>query len=478
MNGHCRREPQDRPKSKHEIPGCAPWILLKTRLGRRFVHNTETKESLWKFPQHVVGGVVEYDIQERKRKERGEDEQKVPAAQPKPEEAPVGQSVRPSGTGEAEDGKVVSDIATAAGEPQPQKDEDIEEIEEIEVTDDEEEFPDDNPTKRQRTEGSQDGEAQQYEFGEDDMAYQLAQMEGMQDQEMDDYAGEEEGTWDDAEEDQGALEDESRAAFKDLLDDLSISPFTTWESVIDAGRIVEDYRYTLLPNTKSRKEVFVEWSADRIQKVKAEKEKQARQDPRIPYLALLQKHATPKLYWPEFKRKYKKEPEMKDLKLSDKEREKLYRDHINRTTKSSEPALKADLRDLLKSIPASTAWHRDSSLDGPLPPALQADVRYISLKPKVRDSVVADFIRTLPEPDEALDEHQREELARKKAERSKQEKALRERQRMVDEARRKRRRDLDEGRDALDREAQELHRAMRVGREGLVAHLDGVKRPS
>jgi hypothetical protein len=51
--------------------------------------------------------------------------------------------------------------------------------------------------------------------------------------------------------------------------------------------------------------------------------------PRLPYLALLEKHGTPKLYWPEFKRKFKKEPEMRDNKLSDKDREKWYRDYMS-----------------------------------------------------------------------------------------------------------------------------------------------------
>ncbi len=51
--------------------------------------------------------------------------------------------------------------------------------------------------------------------------------------------------------------------------------------------------------------------------------------PRIPYLAFLQTHATPKLYWPEFRRKHKREPEMRDTKLPDREREKWYREYIS-----------------------------------------------------------------------------------------------------------------------------------------------------
>ncbi len=52
--------------------------------------------------------------------------------------------------------------------------------------------------------------------------------------------------------------------------------------------------------------------------------------PLIVYLTFLEKHASLKLYWPEFRRKYKAAPEMRDPKLTDKQREKWYRDFVNR----------------------------------------------------------------------------------------------------------------------------------------------------
>src|SRR5579871_4492695 len=64
-----RKEQADRPKHKYEIPGCAPWVLVKTKLGRRFVHNTETGESFWKFPEDVMKGVIEFDRREREKRE-------------------------------------------------------------------------------------------------------------------------------------------------------------------------------------------------------------------------------------------------------------------------------------------------------------------------------------------------------------------------------------------------------------------------
>jgi len=125
-------------------------------------------------------------------------------------------------------------------------------------------------------------------------------------------------------------EEDSKGLFCDLLDDFHINPFTPWATIIEEGRIIDDERYTVLPNMKTRKEVWGEWSKSRIQEQKVLREGQEKQDPRIPYMALLQEKATPKLYWPEFRRKFMKETSMKDRNLVDKDREKWYREHITR----------------------------------------------------------------------------------------------------------------------------------------------------
>jgi hypothetical protein len=36
------------------------------------VHNTETRESFWRFPEDVMKGVIEFDTKERGRRERKE----------------------------------------------------------------------------------------------------------------------------------------------------------------------------------------------------------------------------------------------------------------------------------------------------------------------------------------------------------------------------------------------------------------------
>ena len=276
---------------------------MRTKLGRRFVYNSELEESFWKFPPDVLKCVVELDRKERERKERRE-------------------RGEPS---ESEEEEKKQDDAKA------EKDFDSDEFEEVEVTDDEDE---ESATKRLKIED--DKPEGPLEFNEDDIAYQLALMgqDG-----GDDYAEQERDMGDDFEE-PPLNEEDSKALFVDILDDFHINPYTPWEKVVEEGAIIDDSRYTCLPTMKARREVFDDWSRRRMQQLKEQREQQEKKDPRIAYYAFLSKHATPKLYWPEFKRKHKKEAEMRDSKLSDKDREKAYRDYINRKLPSPPSPMK------------------------------------------------------------------------------------------------------------------------------------------
>ncbi|KAJ9667386.1 hypothetical protein H2201_002587 [Coniosporium apollinis] len=455
-----RHEPQDRPKHKYAIPGCAPWVLVKTKLGRRFVHNPDTNESFWKFPQDVMKSVVEFDRLEREKRERRE-KGETSEVEDEDEEAVAAEELAA-----AEQGPRPSAPPVTQGE---ENGDSSDEYEEVEVTDEEDEGDDGNPSKRQRID--EQPQDQPVEFNEDDIAYQLAQMG--QDYGLDpgEYDHGEDQDLEEGAEGLPLTEDDSKALFRDMLDGYQINPYTIWERVIEEGRIIEDDRYTVLPNMKSRKETWDEWSRDRIQILKEQREKQEKEDPRIPYLAFLQKTATPKLYWPEFKRKYRKEPEMKNTKLSDKDREKYYRDHINRL-KLPQSTLKADLSTLLKSIPLA-ALNRSTALAA-LPPQVLTDIRYISLQPSTRDPLITAYISTLPPAPEASDltAEEDEEAAKKRQDRERREKALQEREKRVQEEKRRQRRDLEYGRGRLREEEMELQRAMRVGKEGLRAQLD------
>lgn len=427
--------------------------MIRTKLGRRFVHNPETNESFWKFPEDVLKGVTEFDRLEREkkeRKERGEPEEPPKEQSPKPQTAPGDLNV-----------------TVEQGDEPRERAYDDDEYEEVEVTDSEGE--EGQPSKRTRTE-SVGAEDQPLEFTEEDMEYQLAAMGEDYGLDPGEYGEVAEEDWEEGAEGLPLTEADAEALFRDLLDDYQINPFTPWESIIEEGRIIEDTRYTAPANMKARREIFANWTRDRIQLVREQKAKQQKADPRIKYLEFLQEHATPKLYWPEFKRKYRKEPEMKDTQLGDKDREKFYRDHISRL-KQPESTRKADLSTLLKSVPLDLL-HRSSNLEA-LPTAIITDIRYIGLAPKVRDPLIEAYLSTLPPaPEVQRSAEEIEELDRKRAEREKREKALADREKRVEEEKRRQRGDLLRGKHLLREGEAEVEEAMRVNKDGLRSYME------
>jgi hypothetical protein len=425
-------------------------VLVKTKFGRRFVWNKDTNESFWKFPQDVMLAVVEFDRREREKKERQE------RGEPSDVEEDDAMAEIEAELAAAEEQVKIIEVDGEAGM------EDEEEYEEVEVTDDEGEEASNAP-KRQRTDGPSGDQPQEAE--DDDLAWQMAQMEAMEQQ-----GGEEEEYYED--EDPPLSEEDCKALFKELLDDTRISPYTPWDKIISDGILFDDDRYKALPNMAARKDCFNEWSREKMQSLKEEKASQQKRDPKIPYLALLDRHATPKLYWPEFRRKYKKEPEMKDGKLSDKDKENLYRDHIKRLAMRSSD-LKSDLSALLRAQPL-VALNRSTTIDT-LPSAILTDLRYISLPPSTRNSMIETYISTLPPAPSgsALSAEDEAAQAKKWAERERREKALADRERRVREEKRKQERDLEYGKGRLREEEAEIERALRVGKDGLRGYLDG-----
>ncbi|KAK4460662.1 Pre-mRNA-splicing factor dre4 [Cladorrhinum samala] len=468
-------QPVDKPKSKVAIPGCDPWILVYTKYGRRFAYNPVKNASYWRIPEKLMPAILELDKERIRLKAEG----KVPGQQEqaeKPDDATPTTQPAERDTHEHQ-------------QEEPTHDYDSSEYEEVEVTDDEDE-PDEDGTsrKRQRTKDPSPGPSGPVEFTEADIAAQLAAMgaeygDEDYDDEHDNHYPDDDAEMHDAWEehyDPGDAgiplsDSDARELFKDLLNDFNINPYSGWDKLIEEGKIFDDPRYTVLPTTKARKEVWEEWSKQKIQTLKELRAKEAstqeKKDPRVPYLALLQDKATPKLYWPEFKKKYKKEDAMKDLKLSDKEREKLYREHVARL-KMPQAALKSDLKKLLESVPLAQLNSSCSARDLPL--QVLADVRYISLDPKVRDPFIEAYIGGLaPPPQPQAGEGLEDDEAAKKAreERQKREKALQDRERAVAEEKRRQEKKLQFERARLKGEERELERAMQVDKKGLQSQL-------
>lgn len=162
---------------------------------------------------------------------------------------------------------------------------------------------------------------------------------------------------------------------------------------------------------------------------------------------------------------------MKDTRLSDKEREKFYREHISRL-KLPESTRKSDLSALLKSIPLQSL-NRSSSIEA-FPSTILTDIRYISLPPKVRDPLIEAYISTLPPAleQEHISAEQQEELDKKMAERKKREKALAEREKRVQEDKRRQRGDLLRSKYLLREGEAELEEAMKIRKDGIRSYME------
>jgi hypothetical protein len=443
-----RPQPTDKPKSKHAIPDCEPWVLVHTKLGRRFVYNTDKNQSYWRIPDKLKDGILKLDQLRIKEKAEALQREKEPMS-----------------TGEAPGAAVRPEPVVGIDPTEGYKADDSSEYEEVEVTDDEDE---ENPAKRQRTEEPvPDGPV---EFNEDDIAFQLAAMGqeyGLDPGEYDDGNMEE---WEEGAEGLELTETDAIALFKDLLDDYGINPYSPWEKLVEEGKLVDDTRYTALTSMRARKEVWDEWSREKIKHMRELRAKEEKNDPRIPYLTFLQKNANPKLYWPEFKRKFRKEAEMKDTALADKDREKFYREHIKRLV-LPQSTLRSDLAKLLSDQPLSTL--NKSTLSSHLPPSVLADIRYISLDPSIRDPYVETFISSLNPAPEKVDEEDTEESIRERKDKERRQKALDDREKYVAEEKRKQRKNLAFGRGRLREEEAEIARAMNVSKKGLKDHLMG-----
>ncbi|KAF2717995.1 hypothetical protein K431DRAFT_288043 [Polychaeton citri CBS 116435] len=492
-----RLNAKDRPKSKHPLPGFRNWILVKTKFGRRFVHDTETRQSLWKIPRDIQAGVDELDQSDRLQREKDEnarwaEKQLLQMKQESRADPGVGSAElneskrsrrRRSESLQREDEEAM--MAELAAQEQAAEEEDVKETvhnvdqvmqqrqqqqasydsdssyEEVEVTDSEGEEDGELPIVEQpQANDAQDEDP--VEFGEDDIAYQLAAMGEDYGLDPAEY-GEGDGMqYEEDGEPLGLSEEDAILLFKDMLSDHRVSPFTPWDRIVadqSEASILHDDRYTVLPSMKARREVFDSWVKETAATLKEQRERLEKLDPRIPYLAFLHEKATPKLYWPEFKRRYKREAAMNDRKLQEKDREKLYRDYINRL-KLPESTRKADFVNLLKGIP-----HKDlnnaTSADA-LPQQALSHLHFISVPISTRDQILRSHIRSLPAPPTLEEVALNAEEASEREQRRKRELAMAERQRKVNEDKRQAEIEERKARDRLKEAEREVEAAKSI----------------
>ena len=150
---------------RREIPGASPWVLVTTRLKRQFVHNMETKASLWKAPDDVQAAIDAMPPNEEKPKRSttvGEAETPpVPQGNPTSEEQSESRGRKRSASAVLrmeEEGEKGEAEGTPALEEEDEGDEDGEDED------------DEHAQKKLKTEGAP------VEFTEEDVAWQLSAM--------------------------------------------------------------------------------------------------------------------------------------------------------------------------------------------------------------------------------------------------------------------------------------------------------------
>ena len=139
--------------------------------------------------------------------------------------------------------------------------------------------------------------------------------------------------------------------------------------------------------------------------------------------------------------------------------------------------LKSDLAALLKFLPLHVL-NRSTTLDA-LPPVMLTDIRYISLKPTIRDPIIVSHIAALPPAPSDVDvsPEEAEALTKQRRERERRERALADRQTQVQDEKRRQEGALQYSRGMLREGEQELERAKKVGKEGLMGYLQKDKPP-
>lgn len=147
-------------------------------------------------------------------------------------------------------------------------------------------------------------------------------------------------------------------------------------------------------------------------------------------------------------------------------------DHLFTGLKLSESILKSDLVKLLKSIPLHTL--HQSTTPNALPTVLLTDLRYASLRPTVRDQLVKTHIASLPPAPSNVEISPEDQnaLSKQSEERQRREQALADRQKQVVDTKRKQQGALRYSKEMLKEGAEEIQRAMKVGKGGLRSYMD------
>uniref|UniRef100_A0A182P604 Transcription elongation regulator 1 n=1 Tax=Anopheles epiroticus TaxID=199890 RepID=A0A182P604_9DIPT len=391
-------KPQDksRPISSTPISG-TPWCVVWTGDGRVFFYNPSTRTSVWERPeelkeradvdkavlvppQQLLGTVPTKETDGGSSKGPGESGTATIAANNTAAESDSGHNTSGGGAGN------ISESRTAHTDSESSVDEDGE------------------PTSKKMKSDLESGTKTTHSFGSN-------------------------RTGNDPEKEAFAMEAEARAArertlipldvrmksFREMLRELDVSAFSTWEK--ELHKIVYDARYLLL-TSKERKQVFEKYVKDRADEERREKRNKMRQK-RDDFRTLMESaHLHGKSSFSEFAQKYGKDERFKVIEKI-RERESLFNESdINRHTRF-----------------------------GDIRKKLESDNRYKAIvEHSQREELFEDFIKSLKEEKRKAKEKEREKELKERNNRGEHRSSRKSRDRSRD--RRSRSNEREAGQDA------------------------------
>ncbi|ODQ68324.1 hypothetical protein NADFUDRAFT_48971 [Nadsonia fulvescens var. elongata DSM 6958] len=162
-----------------------------------------------------------------------------------------------------------------------------------------------------------------------------------------------------------------KSRFFSMLTRHNVNPYSSWE--FELNKVINDETYLEFDSTRERSELFNEWAKINIHKMRTAEDNSSQpleasalhnqnneldsensgifySTPHSKYLKFLQTNPKPKLFYIEYKRKFREDPEFMEFKstIPDKEMEKLYRNFTRSIKKcSSKNQRKSLVEDLI-----------------------------------------------------------------------------------------------------------------------------------
>lgn len=452
---HKSSQSRDRPRFK--IPLIENWLLIFLRSGKHFFYNKETKQSAWEAPDHVDDFLYNHVDQNlvlvllaRARGLRKKDDVYWRVG-----EDTLYQRVRPSGVESAKsesarkaEGK--KDEAESAREAEGKKDQTTPtatndtKIETVAAPP----IPETHESDSEEFSSSDESEGENNGI---DFSALLSDDEGEEEEEIKENVGPSES---------------AITTFKELLNDHKVNPFSTWDKELE--KVVEDDRYEVLETRLDRENVFTEWAKGVIRQRKEAKEAEAADEDELEvdisaaeeFVMLLKDTFKKGKFYVEYRRKNKGDERFKEIDLTDKERESVYRAYSRiAATKKKErvSAFKKLLEDNKALVNSETNL-------GNLHSTISNDIACMVLDIEDRAELLDEFVSQL-----ASGQIESVEEAKKK----RQERLLYEKSKAAHIERKRAEWGIEKGKKRLDKQNRDLDREVsKLGKGGLKSQLE------